>query len=234
MPAARYCHLIMISNFSVLSFPVDGSAGTGMGVALLLCTLLPVCPVKNRGAGRGDFRFSGGRDRERQGWSHGNGKKGKWRSVMRESAKVFIKGLVICCLLAGSSPWLYGMEGPESVDLDSIVNLYGPVSFDHDMHTGVARCASCHHHTTGDVSEEEECLRCHAQSEPTDEVACSSCHAANSGGARLIADESAAGWVFHLERTGLKRVYHVKCLGCHMETSAPVGCEDCHPKREAD
>ena len=149
---------------------------------------------------------------------------------MQENARVFLKGLVIYCLFFGPVPLLYGMDGPQSVDLDVLANLYGPVSFDHDMHTEVAVCAVCHHHTTGDPPEEPACLHCHRNSGPTDEVACSSCHDPVVVGARLIKGVTAEEGVFHLEETGLKRAYHVKCLGCHIASGAPVGCEDCHPR----
>lgn len=151
---------------------------------------------------------------------------------MPQSAKTVLQSLIVCGLLAGSPAWVHGMDGPDSVELASLVNLYEAVTFDHAMHAETAACAVCHHHTTGGAVEDEKCLPCHARSDATDEVACSSCHAGagDSAGQRLEAAED--GRVFHRERTGLKRAYHLKCLVCHLESGAASGCEDCHPKRQ--
>lgn len=149
---------------------------------------------------------------------------------MSQCAQVFFKSLVICCLLAGSSSWSQGMDGPDNVDLDSLVNIYRAVTFDHAMHTESISCAACHHHTTGDRAEDENCLPCHAQSKSLDEVSCSSCHPGEAGKASLAKDFSIPGRKYHIEKTGLKRAYHLKCLGCHKEMNVASGCEDCHPK----
>lgn len=153
---------------------------------------------------------------------------------MSQYAKVFLSTLAICGFFVGFSSWSHGMDGPDSVELDSLVNIYQAVTFDHAMHAESFSCAGCHHHATGDQVEESKCLPCHAQSAPVDEVACSSCHPGvpdhNATTATESMKASLVGWEYHRERTGLKRAYHLKCLGCHSEMSDASGCDDCHMK----
>ena len=39
-------------------------------------------------------------------------------------------------------------DAPETIDIDILSELYGPVSFDHAAHTEITQCSHCHHHTT--------------------------------------------------------------------------------------
>jgi hypothetical protein len=147
--------------------------------------------------------------------------------AMPEKGKLFISCLIIGGLLV-SSAQVTAMDGPDFVELETLVNIYEPVAFDHTMHVDVASCATCHHHTTGLPAEEESCLRCHKESKEADEVSCTGCHPVNQGRAILVRD---AG-LYHMDRTSLKRAYHLNCLGCHTVMDAPSGCADCHAKRD--
>ena len=149
---------------------------------------------------------------------------------MRQKGKIFIAGIFIGSLLVVSVPYLSAMDGPDFVELDALVRLYEPVDFDHTLHEEVASCATCHHHTTGLPAEDENCLRCHKESGEADELTCAGCHPANRGRAEKVRASIDAD-LFHNDTAGLKRAYHLKCLGCHREMDAPSGCEDCHPKR---
>ena len=125
-------------------------------------------------------------------------------------------------------------ESPETVVLDSLAQYYEPATFNHAMHvdlTGSENCATCHHHTTGMPAEDADCVRCHGASGETDEVSCTSCHATSPGRAGKM-KESLTLNLFHTDATGLKRAYHLQCLGCHKEMEAASGCEDCHAKQD--
>jgi hypothetical protein len=150
---------------------------------------------------------------------------------MHEKEKLFISILVIGGLVFSQAPYLSAMDGPEDVELEALVSIYEPVAFDHTMHEEVTSCATCHHHTTGLPAEDEECLRCHKDSVTADEVTCTGCHPANPVSAET-AKASSDEDLFHIDTEGLKRAYHLKCLGCHTEMDAPSGCEDCHPKKD--
>jgi hypothetical protein len=150
---------------------------------------------------------------------------------MRPKGKIFFASIIIGSLLVISAPYLSAMDGPDVVELEALVNIYEPVAFDHTMHVEVASCATCHHHTTGEPAEDEKCLQCHQESGEANEIACTGCHPENRGRAekaRALMDTD----LFHNDTDGLKRAYHLKCLGCHTEMDAPTGCEDCHPKRD--
>ena len=124
-------------------------------------------------------------------------------------------------------------EEPEEVEIGSLARLYEPVMFDHAMHLDVAdSCATCHHHTTGTPAEEGNCVTCHRDSEGAEDVSCQGCHTAEPFSPEHIASrEKSAQW-FHVDKPGLKGAYHQNCLGCHAETGAPTGCQDCHARNQ--
>ena len=145
------------------------------------------------------------------------------------TVKTFFTSLILGGFLVSLTPQPSAMEGPDVVELDALSNIYTAVTFDHTMHADMASCASCHHHTTGMQTEDVRCLRCHETSGEADEVACTGCHAGNAGEMQ----ESQAANLFHTDSTGLKRAYHLQCLGCHKEMEAASGCEDCHAKKNS-
>jgi hypothetical protein len=127
------------------------------------------------------------------------------------------------------------MEGPDMVEIDILAQLYEPVAFDHLMHVDAAEgnCATCHHHTTGTPVEDENCIKCHANSGEADEVACQGCHAAKRFDADYLKKIEEDNTLYHVDRMGLKGAYHTKCMNCHNEMGAPTGCQDCHARTEA-
>jgi hypothetical protein len=92
---------------------------------------------------------------------------------------------------------------PESVTIDGIKKMFGPVTFTHKAHLGYAGdCATCHHHSP--AGEYPACGQCHSGKE------------VKSADDRTI---------------GLKSVYHRQCMDCHKTMgSGPMGCTDCHDK----
>ncbi len=118
-------------------------------------------------------------------------------------------------------------DAPESVEIDSLSDLYEPVEFDHTLHLDVAECQECHHHTTGQPPTNENCLRCHANSGESDAISCSDCHAADRFSASDLEARGNSA-LYHIDKPGLKGAYHLNCVGCHEENGAPTGCQDCH------
>lgn len=127
------------------------------------------------------------------------------------------------------------MEGPDSVEINSLAQLYEPVAFNHVMHVDVAGddCATCHHHATGTPVTDSRCKKCHANSGPTDEVACQACHSAKRFEAEYLQQLDENKTIHHDDKVGLKAAYHLKCMGCHQEVGAPNGCQDCHARTDA-
>ncbi len=152
---------------------------------------------------------------------------------MRRKGRFFIVSLIIGSLLVISPLFPSASEVPGIIELDGIGDIYGPVTFDHAMHMDVASCSVCHHHTTGLPAEDEKCVQCHKDSDTANAVTCTGCHPVNPVSNKTVRASKNAD-LFHIDTTGLKRAYHLKCLACHIEMDAPSGCEDCHPKRDDD
>ncbi len=153
---------------------------------------------------------------------------------MIQKNKYLIGVIALLALALFTVPCL-AMEGPDSIELDSLAELYEPVQFDHIMHVEAAGddCSVCHHHTTGTPVQDENCIGCHANSGEADEVACSACHPANRFQADYLNKIDENYRLNHVDKVGLKAAYHIKCMGCHEENDAPTGCQDCHTRTEA-
>jgi hypothetical protein len=123
-------------------------------------------------------------------------------------------------------------DPPDSVNLDTLQQLYEPVVFDHAMHLDIASCSVCHHHTTGEEPVDPSCLRCHSHPEPAAEVACSSCHLQNWQQAQDSGDGSGNDR-YHIDIPHLQGALHLRCLGCHEKDGGPTGCQDCHAFTDA-
>lgn len=99
-------------------------------------------------------------------------------------------------------------QGPTTVVLDELENLYVPVIFDHKAHADMVGfsggCETCHHFTPPDAPH----------------PACSDCHPA------VIEHEDIA-------QPGLKGAYHRNCMTCHQEWDKDTACEICHEKKGA-
>jgi len=123
---------------------------------------------------------------------------------------------------------------PDSVDLDSLVQLYEKVRFDHAKHIGLSKdCGVCHHHTTGMPTEDANCIRCHKNSAATAVVACKACHSAQPFSAETIKKNKSNIKNYHKDAPGLKGAYHQGCGGCHARDGGPTGCQDCHPRKKS-
>lgn len=113
--------------------------------------------------------------------------------------------------------------------LNSLEDLYGPVEFDHAMHTNIA----------------EGCWDCHHQHQSVKELACESCHAIDlsvfkksTNRSYLMPCKTCHGQ-FEASMPGmpgLKVAYHSQCFNCHRGMGRiglnPKGCtEQCHAKK---
>lgn len=126
---------------------------------------------------------------------------------------------------------------PDSITLNQNGKLYKSFLFDHGKHIQMIKeCADCHHHTTGTLVLDPNCVRCHSNSSPTAVVACRGCHSSKPFAPEALAEKRAAQGRFHLDKMGLKGAMHQSCIGCHTKQAAgPVTCQGCHPRtREGD
>lgn len=134
---------------------------------------------------------------------------------------------VVCILFTA---FLYATVNSDSglFRLDSLVDKYEAVQFDHAKHVSIANnCGTCHHeHGKNNLL----CMDCHSISKSTFQssvvrsfTACKNCHAAvnrdNPG------------------MPGLKAAYHQVCFDCHRGMgnvgTEPKGCtEICHAKKQ--
>lgn len=130
------------------------------------------------------------------------------------------------CLLAAAQVSA-AADGPGTLVLDSIKDVYGPVTFDHSKHVSLAgACSACHHEHT--LADGLPCKQCHAlmpqafkNSVSHGFLACKNCHGA------FDRDNAAM--------PGLKTAYHQACFTCHRGMgnigTDPKGCaEICHAK----
>jgi len=127
-------------------------------------------------------------------------------------------------------------QGPDTVVLETLAQYYDPVEFDHVMHVdmlGEDSCATCHHHSVGTPLVDENCKRCHEYGGETESANCEDCHPAQRFSADYLAEIEADIHLYHEDKPGLKGAFHQKCLGCHKEMDAPVGCQDCHTRTDA-
>jgi len=144
------------------------------------------------------------------------------RNLLYGVLVTMLLGLAPCGLNAGSMP--------DSVELDSLVDLYDKVTFDHSKHVMlVENCSECHHHTTGTSVTDRNCARCHRNSGVSAIVACKGCHKAKPFSASSMRHVSKAA--YHTDRLGLKGAYHQGCTGCHEKMGGPTGCQDCHVRK---
>ncbi len=152
---------------------------------------------------------------------------------MVHAGKQLMTGLGVILLSAVLAVGCYAMDYPEEIEIDSLVNLYEAVVFDHAMHVDATEnCSECHHHTTGTGVANEYCAKCHNGNEEMDLVACVDCHSADPLSPENLHNPT-PDFVYHNDQPNLKAAYHLNCIGCHKEVDGPTGCEDCHAKTEA-
>ncbi|UCG77924.1 MAG: cytochrome c3 family protein [Nitrospirota bacterium] len=144
---------------------------------------------------------------------------------MKKKGAVLLITLLSCIFVTLSYAEI---NSPSSVVLDSMVDQYSAVTFDHDMHSSIAEsCVQCHHeHPVSDV---HACGQCHSitaqdyrRSVANAFMACENCHGEY--------DKNDPG------RPGLKVALHRTCFECHQGLGNlghdPKGCvETCHSKR---
>lgn len=151
---------------------------------------------------------------------------------MNTDSSLLIGGLLIIAVtftpITGHSQGI-----PETIILDSLVQYYEMVNFDHAKHLGLSKdCTVCHHHTTGTAVESTNCIRCHKNSGATAVVSCRGCHAAQPFSAETIKANRLNLLTYHKDKVGLRGAYHQSCRGCHIEYGGPTGCQDCHPRKK--
>ncbi|MDP3481558.1 MAG: cytochrome c3 family protein [Desulfoprunum sp.] len=136
--------------------------------------------------------------------------------------------LLISIIWPGPAGWaMEADEIPETINIEYLQELYEAVTFDHSMHAGAFACSACHHHTTGDGTENPSCKRCHAESKALPDVSCSGCHVVKRPETPAVVTPTAAA-VYHIDKPGLRGALHLQCLGCHRAEGGPVACQDCH------
>ncbi len=143
---------------------------------------------------------------------------------------LFIGGIAVLSMAAiPAGSIAKGM--PDTVDLDSMVNLYEKVEFNHANHVMfVNDCAVCHHQTTGTPVRDPNCSRCHSKTEAGPIVACRKCHDARPFSAAALKGRNKSA--YHMDRLGLKGAYHQNCTPCHSKMGGPTGCQDCHKRKK--
>ncbi len=121
---------------------------------------------------------------------------------------------------------------PDSINLDSMVQLYEKVKFNHTKHIMLVKdCGDCHHHTTGTLVQDKNCVRCHKNSGATAVVACRGCHSIQTFSAAALREKDKN--LYHTDKPSLKGAYHQNCMGCHAKAGGPVGCQDCHALKKS-
>lgn len=147
------------------------------------------------------------------------------------SVKEILTTLMMVLALVVSGSLAQAADMPEQVRLDTMVELFDGVDFDHAMHTDLGEdCSACHHHTTGTGTLDERCISCHAESDEVATVRCRGCHVADPFSAEHIDRMAQDLYQFHVDTPGLKAAYHWNCVNCHEEMGGPTGCQDCHTR----
>lgn len=145
-----------------------------------------------------------------------------------------LAGLVALLLLAAVPGTGRGITVPDMVTLNSHSNLYKPFVFNHARHIQFMKeCSYCHHHTTGTLVQDPNCVRCHRNSSETKVVSCKGCHLADPFSAEAIKEKNPKN--HHNDKPGLKAAMHRNCIDCHENMKGPTGCQDCHQRtKEGD
>ena len=153
---------------------------------------------------------------------------------MKSRKRWALKGMIVALFFLAAPAFGAGNEPPASVLIDSLSHLYNGVDFDHELHLGVTDdCSACHHHRFGKGVKEERCAKCHSDSQGTFSAKCSACHVKEPFTVQHITKMEADPHRYHIDITGLKGAYHLRCLNCHVETDAPTECVDCHERTDA-
>ena len=153
---------------------------------------------------------------------------------MKSRKRWTLAGMIVVLFFLAAPAFGAGGDTPASVLIDSLSQLYNGVDFDHELHIGVEEdCSVCHHHGFGNGVADKQCARCHSDSKGTSSVACNDCHVKEPFTVEHIREMEADPHRYHIDMTGLKAAYHLRCLNCHVEMEAPTGCVDCHERTDA-
>lgn len=147
---------------------------------------------------------------------------------------IWLAGVLVVLFLAAVPDTSRGITVPDTVILNTQSKLYEPFTFDHAKHIQLTKeCSNCHHHTTGTLVQDPNCVRCHRNSSETREVSCKGCHQTDSFSATAMHEKDPK--TYHKDKPSLKAAMHRNCLGCHENMKGPMGCQDCHQRtKEGD
>ena len=106
-----------------------------------------------------------------------------------------------CALPKGATTTAQPAEETPLLSSAVLVEMYGPASFGHELHQSIVGDCTVCHHYS--VDKIPPCKECHgAPFNPT-----------------------------NLNKPGIARVYHLRCISCHIENEAgPTECTGCHQK----
>ena len=151
------------------------------------------------------------------------------------SYKPLIFGALVLSLSASYPMAAFSVSAPDTITLNQNGKAFQPFTFNHAKHIELIKeCSDCHHHTTGTLVLDPNCVRCHRNSSPTAVVSCKGCHSSAPFSPETLAEKREAKQRYHLDKMGLKGAMHQNCLGCHTKQGAgPVGCQDCHKRSPA-
>jgi hypothetical protein len=143
-------------------------------------------------------------------------------------------GLIAFLLLTAVPGISRGISVPDTVTLNSQSKMYKPFDFNHAKHIGLTKeCSNCHHHTTGTLEQDPNCIRCHRNSSETKIVSCKGCHLTDPFSATAIKGKDPK--IYHNDKPSLKAAMHRNCIDCHEKMKGPTGCQDCHQRtKEGD
>jgi hypothetical protein len=152
--------------------------------------------------------------------------------VLRFRPILALMALFISALIPGT---VVAISVPDSINLNENGKLYEPFSFNHAGHIQITKeCSGCHHHTTGTLVEDPNCIRCHRNSGENKVVQCRGCHLAEPFSAEALREKDKNLKAYHQDKPGLKAALHQNCIGCHSKKAkGPTGCVDCHTLKKA-
>lgn len=153
----------------------------------------------------------------------------------REAIWVYIMAFLLTSTIM-SPGWIKAERGlePDEVTIDQLTDLYEPVVFQHQLHTEIYECSSCHHDSEG-TEQTGRCGRCHGEQPFEGQAPCSSCHSSQIDEATKQEVKDGTGekdQPYHIDTPALKGTWHILCRSCHLVDGGPTGCQDCHAYTE--
>lgn len=140
---------------------------------------------------------------------------------------LWLAGVIVILLMNSLPSTALGITVPDNITLHSQSKLYEPFVFPHARHVILVKeCSNCHHHTTGTLHEDPNCIKCHRNSGETKIVSCRGCHLPDPFSAVAIKEKNRK--IYHLDKPSLKAAMHRNCIDCHEKLKGPTGCRDCH------